>query len=108
MPISGVLMGVAMASMMPMDQGKPGKQDTHAEHNKRTLTLALTPTLTLTLPNPNPNPNPNQGKDAKHNKSAGSVVGEVHLLALTLILTLAQTLTLTLTARGGRRARLVT
>ena len=49
MPISGVLMGIAMESMMPMDSGKPGKQDTDAEHNKRTLTLTPTPTLTSTL-----------------------------------------------------------
>ena len=55
MPISGVLMNIAMESMMPMDSGKQGKQVTDAEHNKRTLTLTLTltptltPTLTLTL-----------------------------------------------------------
>ena len=45
MPISAVLMSIAMAAMMPMDMGKQGKQD----------------------------------KDAKQNKSAGSIVGEVVL-----------------------------
>ena len=34
LPITGVLMSVAMASMMPMDQGKQGKQDKDGAQNK--------------------------------------------------------------------------
>tara|TARA_B100000795_G_scaffold73014_1_gene51658 strand:+ start:156 stop:557 length:402 start_codon:yes stop_codon:yes gene_type:complete len=34
LPITGVLMSVAMASMMPMDQGKQGKQEKDGAQNK--------------------------------------------------------------------------
>merc|ERR1719155_42665 len=34
LPVTGVLMSVAMASMMPMDQGKQGKQDKDGAQNK--------------------------------------------------------------------------
>jgi ABC-type multidrug transport system fused ATPase/permease subunit len=34
LPVTGALMSVAMASMMPMDQGKQGKQDKDGEQNK--------------------------------------------------------------------------
>ena len=34
LPITGALMSIAMASMMPMDQGKQGKQDKDGKQNK--------------------------------------------------------------------------
>ena len=65
----GASMGIAMAAMVPMDQGKQGKQVSTATLLRCVPTPVLTPST----------PSPCQDKDAGAKRSAGSMVGEVVL-----------------------------